>query len=128
MSDRIRIVPDDRFQKWARGFEVLSSEGIGDPGMEQWELAMSLFFTATNSYIHVLSGDLKASGSKEVRREGALRIVGELSYGDEKVDYAQYELRRGGSHDFIARGLNKTTPRLERAVTDAVVQRFKELF
>lgn len=126
------VVPDERFIRWQRGFDLLADKGVGPEQVRQWQAAVEVFYTATQRHAHVLSGDMKRSGRMEVRQDGGLEIVGSVRYGGTvgaggNVDYVIYELRRGGSHDFFARGMNSARKRMEKAVGDAAFRRLKEL-
>ncbi len=65
-------------------------------------------FAATQMVVHIETGSLKASGKIDSNRIGPV-WRGEISYGGvsvgsvyDPVDYAEYELDRRGSHDFLA--------------------------
>ncbi len=64
-------------------------------------------FDGTQERVHVLTESLKNSGKYTVRWEGRAFIV-RITYGgsssgvNNPVNYAIYEMARGGDHDFLA--------------------------
>lgn len=102
------------FAAWRSGLRDMAvSEGM----VKEWAQVNDVMFANTQRYVHVYpvrGGSLKASGKTETKRGGAGTIVGETTYGGgtgvhgRKVDYAIYEIARGGSHDFITLALNDT--------------------
>jgi hypothetical protein len=71
---------------------------------EEWLVATEVFYGHTQAAVHVLSGDLKQSGTFGAQRRGAT-IDGWVRYGGTpEVGYAVYEFARGGSHDALTRG------------------------
>lgn len=131
-DETVHLVPDERYLKWIRGFDVLASEGIGQEQVDMWEAAVEMFYVQTQRFAHVLSGDMKRSGRMEARKDGPLRVVGTVRYGGVNgtkgpVDYVAYEVRRGGSHDFFSRGMGVARKRMQKAVGDAAFRRLKEL-
>lgn len=70
-------------------------------------------FAITQARTHVLTGSLKASGKTSTDFDGD-EWTGEISYGgalwktpapgppNNPVDYAIFEMARGGEHDFLA--------------------------
>ena len=79
------------------------------------ESVLAEFFADTQARTHVISGSLKASGQPQSDYDGDL-WTGEVTYGgvmwrtptpgppNDPVDYAIYEMARGGDHDFFAGG------------------------
>ncbi len=61
-------------------------------------------YLITQADVHIESGDLKGSGKAKSEEKGKT-WTGELKYGGVSsggdVDYAIYEKRRGGDHDFM---------------------------
>lgn len=82
-------------------------------------------FLDTQSRTHVLSGSLKASGRMESGVEDG-EWQGTISYGgasagpNSVVDYAIYEMQRGGEHDFFS-----DLPGLDDRFTDAIDGQFE---
>jgi hypothetical protein len=71
---------------------------------EEWLVATEVFFDRTQAAVHVLSGDLKSSGTYGAQRRGQT-IDGWVKYGGTAdCDYAVYEFARGGSHDALTIG------------------------
>ena len=80
----------------------------------------------------IISGDLQESGDVSISDRKPTYIEGSVTYGGtigtesgEIVDYADEEIRRGGSHDYLGRGYAQTQDRLERAVGDILRNRFR---
>lgn len=77
------------------------------------EAMLATAFAITQAKTHVLTGSLKASGKTNSEFEDDV-WTGEISYGgvlwktpspgppNNPVDYAIYEMARGGDHDFFA--------------------------
>lgn len=66
-------------------------------------------FTESQASVHVITGSLKSSGkSKSDTNKATHDWEGEFQFGgpsagvNNPVDYAIYEKRRGGEHDFMA--------------------------
>lgn len=63
-------------------------------------------FKATQAYVHILTGSLKASGKSSSEVDGD-QWIGTIEYGgaslgiNNPVTYAIYEKARGGDHDFL---------------------------
>lgn len=78
--------------------------------------ALAVGFDVTQANVHVQTGSLKSSGTQDHDVDRALKHwEGEIQYGgpsggvNNPVDYAIYEQRRGGAHDFMA-GLELLKP------------------
>lgn len=89
-------------------------------GQRRWKQATEAMFDASQEVVHVITGNLKASGRIEVTPElGA--VVGEVAYGgevgiDRFVDYAEYEAARGGEHDYLLRAFLETEDQFMEAM------------
>lgn len=78
------------------------------------EAVLALQFADTQERTHILTGSLKISGRPESDYDSATRHwSASITYGGEApgainnpVDYAIYEMARGGDHDFFA-GLSR---------------------
>jgi hypothetical protein len=97
----MKITVSRNFQRWSLGARTLPGGFLG-VNRPYWELANEAFYDKTQEYVHVITGRLKASGVEEVHLEGA-RVVATVTYGGPEVPYAQYEIDRGGDHDFLGR-------------------------
>lgn len=113
----IQIVGTEGIVKWARAF----AGGVDVTEDEEmlFEQAVDYLFNQTQNRVHVLSGDLKASGRERVWREGPA-VFGEIEYGGGEVDYAWFEMRRGGSHDFMSPAVVATERLFGAALEEAV--------
>lgn len=71
------------------------------------EAALEAAFMETQAVVHVITGSLKLSGRTSSDYDGHT-WTGEIIYGgpssgpNNPVDYAIYEMQRGGDHDFMA--------------------------
>lgn len=134
-DDGIKIVRSAGFDSWVRGLERVGNE-IPREAEEEWEQAVEMLFGGTQQYAHVVSGDMVTGGEMAMHREGD-QLVGEISYGGNRrsdakpwwkhqyVDYVEYELRRGGSHDFFQVALDRLTPAVEQGLSRALVACFQ---
>ncbi len=124
-----RIEVDPLMGAWVR---ALSSFEVDDVAVREWQAVNDVYFSRTQQYAHVLSGDMKRSGRQETRTAGR-QIITETVYGGvsgsqgRPVDYAIYEIRRGGSHDFIGRALNATATTFQQGLQDAVTAQMIDL-
>jgi hypothetical protein len=100
-----RIVRDGTLDRWIAGLEDFDKPDERDKAA--WGQATEVFFGRTQEAVHVITAALKASGREEVYRTGS-EIVGVVSYGGPEAPYAKYEFRRGGSHDALRRGFERT--------------------
>jgi hypothetical protein len=76
-------------------------------------------FDDTQNRVHTISGALKASGSLEINA-GSTSWEATVEYGGpegSECDYAIFEQRRGGSHDFLA-----NVPKYEDAIDEAITK------
>ena len=92
----IEVNVSDSFERWAEGFSHLERDLL-DEAKETWRDATEYMFSASQDYVHVLSGQLKASGVASVDVDAG-EVVGRVEY---LADYAIYEHARGGSHAFL---------------------------
>lgn len=89
----------------------------GPPGYKvthELEAVLAAAFAETQAATHIITGSLKASGTTSSDFTDDRVWEGEISYGgqlhrpaapgppNDPVDYAIYELARGGLHDFFA--------------------------
>lgn len=134
MANSVRFVSDGNFQHWLSSFKDLSRVKVSPAAEKEWRLANEVFFQFTQSYVHVLSSDLKGSGRMETSINGA-QIDADITYGGtignatgRRVDYAQHELARGGSHDFIRRGYLKSEKILQDGIGKSLMAMMDEAF
>lgn len=100
----------DPFRQWRIAIEKTAAPPhhiVGD-----LEAVLQTAFMLTQVKTHVLTGSLKASGKTDTDFDGD-EWVGTISYGgalwktpspgpaNNPVDYAIYEMARGGDHDFF---------------------------
>jgi len=71
------------------------------------------------SIVHVITGQLQASGVVVPMRFDGQNIEGGLEYGNDFVDYAPFEFARGGEHDWLTPTANEILPLLEEALGTA---------
>lgn len=112
---------------WVDG---LSDFDLGDAALTEWHAANETFFDRTQRYVHILSGDLKTSGRVHSEVDGKT-LVGFTEYGGVQgtrgeVDYAIYEIARGGSHDFIGRALAGSTASYLEGLYQAIHAQMKK--
>ena len=111
----IRVETDATFKRWITGLAALPA----GPVEREWQAATDEFFARTQTFAHVITGAMKASGDSQVTASGD-EVQGVLSYGGGGVDYTIYELRRGDSHDFYARAWTGMPTRYTDALTAGV--------
>jgi hypothetical protein len=110
---RIRLETPGELAEWISGFNTLG-RALREPTLIGWGAATEVFFSRTQEYVHILSGDLLASGTYRVfALGGAETIVGEVKYGGGTVKYALIEEHRGGSHAYLSRGWEATQREFE---------------
>lgn len=92
------------------------------------EKALQDAFMDTQARTHIITGSLKASGKTNSEFDGEL-WEGEITYGGElwesptpgppnnPVDYAIFEMARGGEHDFFA-GISAYEDDFEDAINE----------
>ncbi|AMM44196.1 hypothetical protein BJD78_gp26 [Arthrobacter phage KellEzio] len=130
----VRFIQDETLAHWVSSFRHLENKPLPASVVREWRAANEVFFSNTQQAAHVLSGDMKRTGSLEVElHESGILIDADLSYGGmapsgEDVDYTIYELRRGGSHDFFARGLRQSTRILEEGVGSGIIELMRSSF
>jgi len=110
-----------RWQRWGAGFGHIGRE-FGSPAERAWEQATETMFDFSQQYAHVVTGEMKGSGSFEVDATGR-EVTGRVVYDS---DHAIFEEERGGSHAFLTRAWESTErefsesmPRAWEAVVDS---------
>jgi hypothetical protein len=87
--------------------ELERLERLDSATLLRLEAVLAMSYAATQQAVHVITGSLKGSGRFSSSAHGN-SWHGEIRYGgvspgiNNPVDYAEYEQRRGGAHDFIA--------------------------
>lgn len=78
------------------------SGGLDTETVLALEAALITVFQTTQAQVHVHSGRLRESGRIESHTHGNT-WTGEIKYGGgiSRVDYAWFEQRRGGTHNFM---------------------------
>lgn len=97
--------------------------------------ALDATFDMTQELVHIITGSLRGSGRKEIEQTGAATFRVAVIYGgpapgfpNDPVDYAIFEMARGGSHDFMTPAVVATEHEYPRAMADAVTEAFKAAF
>jgi hypothetical protein len=103
VTNRVTVTHTANFDRWVVGMGRVAAGSASESGEQKWDEATAAFYAATQQVVHVISGALRASGRYTVVRDGD-RLVGQVEYGGGSADYAEYERRRGGEHDFMQRG------------------------
>lgn len=107
---------------------IAQAKKLGIPSFKlvhELELVLAAAFADTQARAHVITGSLKASGKTSSDFDGE-DWKGEISYGgasagpNNPVDYAIYEMARGGDHDFFA-GLPGYESKFESAIEKYLV-------
>lgn len=111
----IRVTVSREFDVWLASFARAAD--ISVEAKVEWQQAMDILYGRSQELVHVVSGNLKASGRTDVVTEG-LNVVGSLVYGDETVDYALAEISRGGSHDYLTPAMTATQGMFEMAMIE----------
>lgn len=99
---RIELIQDDCFDEVSR-----LERGPTAIDFLKFETVLDRQFNATQAAVHVITRSLKTSG-KQKSNSDKNSWEGEISYGGASagihnpVDYAEYELEREGSHNFLA--------------------------
>ncbi|HEV2927248.1 MAG TPA: hypothetical protein VGW74_01035 [Propionibacteriaceae bacterium] len=125
-----------RRRQLGRSIEVVGWDGMMDAldrltrlpfgQMGKWEQATERFYDHTQRFVHVDTVALKRSGRFEVSRV-AHRAIGEVIYGGRfGVDYALFEMGRGGSHDALQLGMNVSAATYQATVGDMVMAALEE--
>lgn len=112
MSAKFTI--SDEWGIWTAKMERLS-KGVSEEFVDEWTATSELFFSRSQDYAHVLSGDMKASGRLKVSVESP-QLLTEVEY---TVPYAAYEHDRGGSHAYLARAWESTESLMSQAFPEA---------
>lgn len=116
----IQVPPE--FKRWVSGLKGLQPTAAE---VTLWEQVRDVMFERTQRYVHVWhykGGDLKRSGRVEPGQVMGPLVTAEVKYGGVPgryhgvVDYAGYELARGGSHDFFQLAQNDVEAMFSAAV------------
>ena len=105
----VKVLP-----QWESFVDGVAGTGrtVQDDGSARFRQAAEMMFSMTQTYVHVLSGDLISTG-EVIFEQGDGLFQATISYGGKPgaatgrmVDYAEYEIARGGSHDFLGRAMD----------------------
>ncbi|QOP66160.1 hypothetical protein SEA_DANIELLEIGNACE_19 [Arthrobacter phage DanielleIgnace] len=135
----VRIMADRGLVRWQKGFRGVAEKSRHLPHgvVHKWQTAVEVMFGATQQMIHVVSGDLQGSGRMDIVEETGETVTAAITYGGgrrsnakptwkhQEIDYAKYELERGGSHDFFTRAEKKSRKRLQEGVGEGLVELMK---
>jgi len=119
----LNIVNSD-FQHSLKHEIEFAKKKLGKPGYKlvgAMEAVLHAVFLDTQARTHVITGSLKASGTSESDYDGD-GWKGNITYGgvstgpNNPVDYAIYEMARGGEHDFFG-NIPEFYPAFEAAIT-----------
>lgn len=92
------------------------------------ETVLKTAFLDTQEKVHVITASLKMSGKTSSDFTADDEWTGEITYGgvsagvNNPVDYALYEMERGGEHDFF-----RDLPKYDALYEDAIYTHFKVL-
>lgn len=120
MTNRIRIVADETWYKWISGLASLKAPE------ESWAAAADIMFDYSQEYVHVITGNLKASGRVETHADAG-SVVAAVVYGGGVVDYSLTEERRGGSHAYLTRAWQSTEEVFQGALGEAVDEMWESM-
>lgn len=132
---RQRLIVPIKFDEWIEGLDNFDP---GDEILHEWTDATERFYASSQEHVHVITNALRTSGRHDTERDGRGRVVGTLTYGGTSVnvsgsdhprlvDYAVYEQRRGGDHDWITKAFAESREGFSRALEagiDAKVRSF----
>jgi hypothetical protein len=114
MGKAITVKMNGSLDRWIKGFATVDA-GLQIEVLHAWKTATDLFFDRTQEYAHVLTGEMKQSGSAEVEANPR-QVVGRVQYDS---PHALYEEARGGSHALITRGWEAAAGTYQRALPDS---------
>ena len=107
-------------RRWENGLTNLQ---VDANAKAVWDQAADVYFARTQQYAHVISGDMKRTGSKTTRIEGQTVVSGAVYGGiapsGKNVNYVQFEIARGGSHDFLGRAIVSTQRIFQSVMAEA---------
>lgn len=121
MKGQFSITADPTLKRWIGGLGGLTVNGAA---VDAWRAAGDIYFSSTQELVHVLSGDLRRSGRSTIDFDKTT-ITNTITYGGAfgaggQVNYALYEIRRGGSHDFVGRALTASAARMTSQLVNSV--------
>lgn len=122
MAKRVRLGKSVEVVGWdgmMDALDRLTRLPLGQMG--KWEQTTERFYDHTQRFVHIDSADLKRSGRYATYRV-VHRAFGEVIYGGRfGVDYAVFEMGRGGSHDALQLGMNVTSATYAATVGNMVI-------
>lgn len=116
----ISVTVSANWDRWVAGFQNLADDAA-DVAESEFEAAAEVLLSRSQTYAHVLSGDMMSTGRLKVGRSGD-EVTATVEYGGipgasgRMVNYAGIENARGGSHAFMDRAVEST----ERMFSDAM--------
>lgn len=123
VSGSIEVTVSAEWDRWVAGLSDVGPQ-VEESAERTFEQAGDVFFSRTQSNVHVITGDLLSSGRvvTERTRDGVqteVRYGGVPGASGRIVDYAVHEENRGGSHAFMARSWEQTEKMFARALPEA---------
>ena len=130
------VVFDVKVDHWVAGCARFRGQ-LSRTTMRRWEDALDRTYEHTQSIVHVITGALKASGKKYLTFTADNEVRWAIVYGGpdspkvqgrdprgrftaaKQVDYAFYEFRRGGTHDFMTPAVVANIDRFPEAMEDS---------
>lgn len=132
MYNEARFETGPTWAKWVKNFQHLEREGLDEESAAEWLQATEIMFDRTQQLVHIISGDLLDSGRVSITDRDKLSIESTITYGgtmgtEGPVDYATYEIARGGNHDFLTDGYQQSQAKLQRAAGQILENRFRRM-
>ena len=87
------------FDEWIDGWERFGEE-YSDEVQDALHDALQQMYGFSQQFVHVITGELKASGHVVMRRPMGTEVEGSVIYD---ADYAIFEHQRGGEHAYLDR-------------------------
>lgn len=112
------------WDRWIREFGQMAVT-LPQEFVDEWQLAADLMYDRSQQYVHVITGQLKASGKPPVMSREGRNVVAAVEY---TAPYAAYEERRGDTHGFLQRAYTDVESEFRSALGrgfDRVVRRWR---
>lgn len=123
MARSVTVEISANWDRWVEGFSNLTDE-VEPYAARTFEEAAEVMFSRSQTYAHVISGDMLSTGRVEMD-EGRDEVEARVVYGGVPgrsgriVDYAGFENARGGSHAFLDRAWEATESLFAAALPEA---------